>query len=79
MKTLKQWMEKNGVTQAALGERLGVRQHTISQWLAGKRSPAITAIVGLAKATGIEASVLVVDSVRASVRHQKLTKRKRKA
>jgi transcriptional regulator with XRE-family HTH domain len=79
MKTLKAWMDKNGVTQAQLGERVGVNQNTVSQWIAGKRSPAVTVILKLSKATGIEPSLLVVDSVRASVRQRKLTREGRRA
>ena len=51
--TIKQLREKQNMTQAELGERIGVSSKTISKWETAKGLPDITLLQPLAQALGI--------------------------
>jgi transcriptional regulator with XRE-family HTH domain len=48
-----------GLSQGALGERLGVTQQAVAQYESGKRLPGVLAFVELAKALGVPCQELV--------------------
>mgnify|MGYP003651543131 CR=1 FL=1 len=56
---LAEWREKVGISQEALGGRLGVSDVTISRWETGKRRPDLDAQAAYAEALGIEPYDLV--------------------
>ena len=49
---LKEAREAAGLTQVALGESVGVEQHTISQWESGHRTPRADKLPLLARVLG---------------------------
>ena len=51
---LAEWREHRGLSQEALGGRLGVSDVTISRWETGKRRPDMDAQAAIAEALGIE-------------------------
>lgn len=52
-KTIKALREKRGLTQAALGERLGVSDKTVSKWETAKGLPDISLLQPLGEALGV--------------------------
>lgn len=46
---LKKLRKEKGLTQKELGERLGVKQNTFTNWENGKREPTLENVVKLAK------------------------------
>ncbi len=57
--TIKLLREKNGMTQAQLGEILGVTDKAVSKWETAKGLPDITLIEPLAKALGVSVQELL--------------------
>lgn len=57
--TIKTLREKNGMTQARLGEILGVTDKAVSKWETAKGLPDITLIEPLAKALGVSVPELL--------------------
>jgi len=51
---LAEWRESKGLSQEALGGRLGVTDVTVSRWETGKRRPDLSAQAAIAEALGIE-------------------------
>ena len=51
---LRQLREKAGLTQKELAEKAGLSQNGISQWEAGKREPAWSAVLALCGALGVD-------------------------
>lgn len=58
---LKEAREAAGLTQVALGEIVGVEQHTISQWESGHRIPRADKLPLLAKVLGCTIDDLFTD------------------
>ena len=57
--TIKRLREKNGMTQAQLGEILGVTDKAVSKWETAKGLPDITLIEPLAKALRVSIAELL--------------------
>lgn len=51
---LREWRQLRGLSQAALGERVGVTHRTIGLWEAGKRNPPLQKQADLARELGIQ-------------------------
>jgi transcriptional regulator with XRE-family HTH domain len=51
---LAEWRESRGLSQEALGGRLGVSDVTISRWETGARRPDLNAQAAYAEALGVE-------------------------
>ncbi len=49
-----EWREAKGLSQEALGGRLGVSDVTVSRWETGKRRPDLDAQAAIAEALGVE-------------------------
>lgn len=58
---LKEAREAAGLTQVALGEIVGVEQHTVSQWESGHRIPRADKLPLLAKVLGCTIDDLFTD------------------
>lgn len=52
-------MQAEGLNQSKLGEKIGVRQNTISAWLLGKKEPSIRSLWLLADYFDVEIDYLV--------------------
>lgn len=48
------WRESKGLSQEALGGRLGVSDVTVSRWETGKRQPDLNAQAAIAEALGLD-------------------------
>lgn len=55
---LAEWREHRGLTQAQLGDRLGVSSVAISRWECGSRRPDLNVLAAISEALGIELSAL---------------------
>lgn len=51
---LAEWRESLGLSQEALGERLGVSGVTVSRWETGRRRPDLNVLAAICEALGIE-------------------------
>lgn len=51
---LAEWREKRGLSQEALGNRLGTSDVTVSRWETGKRQPDLNAQAAIAEALDID-------------------------
>lgn len=51
---LAEWREARGLTQEALGDRLGTSGVTISRWETKKRRPDLAALAAIAEALGMD-------------------------
>ncbi len=58
-KVLKKVREKRGLTQAALGEKVGVHQVTIARLETGERNPSMDLLQRLAKALKVKVGRLL--------------------
>ena len=56
---LKGLMQEEGLNQVKLAEKVGVKQNTISAWLAKKKEPCITSLWLLADYFGVEVDFLI--------------------
>ena len=56
---IKELMQAEGLNQSKLGEKIGVRQNTISAWLLGKKEPSIRSLWLLADYFDVEIDYLV--------------------
>ena len=56
---IKELMQTEGLNQSKLGEKIGVRQNTISAWLLGKKEPCIRSLWLLADYFDVEIDYLV--------------------
>ena len=56
---IRELMRAEGLNQSALGEKIGVRQNTISAWLLGKKEPCIRSLWLLADYFDVEIDYLV--------------------
>lgn len=63
---LAEWREYRGLSQDALGNRLGVSDVTVSRWETGKRRPDLNAQAAIAEALDIEPVDLFRDPHRPS-------------
>lgn len=63
---LKEAREAAGLTQVALGEIVGVEQHTISQWESGHRTPRADKLPLLAKVLGCTIDELFAPNQKAA-------------
>lgn len=61
MKTLADHLDRAGITQARLAERLNVSQPTVSDWVRGVKKPRPSKVPELARVLGIPVSRLFVD------------------
>ena len=43
-KRIRELMKEEKLTQVALGEKIGIKQNTISAWLLGKKEPCIRSL-----------------------------------
>jgi transcriptional regulator with XRE-family HTH domain len=59
MERLKRWLSETSTTQKALGETLGVKQPTVSDWVSGETSPSIDNLRELSRVTGISIDELL--------------------
>lgn len=55
--------KRQGLTQQALADRLGVEQPTIQRWEKGKREPELSQLIALAEALGVEPGELLDPSI----------------
>jgi transcriptional regulator with XRE-family HTH domain len=62
--TLAEWMEKAGVSQAALAARVGISQGQVSRLVAGRRSPGRRVALALERETGGEVKAASWDEPR---------------
>jgi transcriptional regulator with XRE-family HTH domain len=60
--TLKEWMQKEGLTQSEAAKRLGASQQNISNWALGKNEPTLRMALAIEKKTrgAVTAADLVV-------------------
>ena len=56
---LKGLMQEEGLNQVKLAEKVGIKQNTISAWLAKKKEPCITSLWLLADYFGVEVDFLI--------------------
>lgn len=56
---IRELMNAEGLNQSQLGEKLGVRQNTISAWLLGKKEPCIRSLWLLADYFDVDIDYLV--------------------
>lgn len=59
---IKELREKNGMTQAALAEKLSVSDKAVSKWETGRGYPDITLLEDIARAFGISVTELMVGN-----------------
>lgn len=62
MNTLKRLRKENGMNQAELAARLGVKQNTVSGWENGVRHPGIQMLIKLAGVFGCTVDELLSDA-----------------
>jgi transcriptional regulator with XRE-family HTH domain len=60
--TLKDWMQKEGLTQPEAAKRLGASQQDVSRWVLGKNEPTLRMALSIEKKTrgAVTAADLVV-------------------
>ena len=58
MKTLRQYLKRNGISQVDFAKQVGVSQPTVWAWLHGRKNPSLNHLNKLADLTG-----LTVDSL----------------
>ena len=58
-KRIQELMQSEGLNQTKLGEKIGVRQNTISAWLLGKKEPSIHSLWLLADYFDVDIDYLV--------------------
>ena len=56
---LRELMRAEGLNQTKLGEKIGVRQNTVSAWLLGKKEPCIRSLWLLADYFDVDIDYLV--------------------
>ena len=56
---LKGLMQEEGLNQVKLAEKVGIKQNTISAWLAKKKEPCITILWLLSDYFGVEVDFLI--------------------
>ena len=56
---IRELMRAEGLNQSKLGEKIGVRQNTISAWLLGKKEPCIRSLWLLADYFDVDIDYLV--------------------
>lgn len=56
---LKRWRHREGITQAELARRCGVRINTVARWERGEQVPRGALLVKLLDATGLPADAIV--------------------
>lgn len=56
---LRALMDERELTQSALAQASGLRQGSISDWLAGRHEPSLSALAAMADALGVTIDVLV--------------------
>ena len=61
---IRQLRTEQGMTQAALGARLGVCAKTISKWECGRGCPDLSLVGALARITGVDAAALLDGELR---------------
>lgn len=59
MERLREHMEEEGITQAALGRKVGVNQSTVSDWLNGRIEPTVPNLKKLRRVTGLSVDELL--------------------
>ena len=67
MNTLKKLRKENGMNQAELAEKIGVKQNTVSGWEKGVRHPGIQMLLKLASVFGCTVDDLITDEGSAAV------------
>ena len=55
---LAEWRDHRGLTQAQLGDRLGVSSVAISRWEGGSRRPDLNVLAAISEALGVDLSAL---------------------
>lgn len=60
---LRQKLEEKGVSQAALGEAVGVSQQMVAHILTGRKRPTLELAVGIARALGCTVDELLESEV----------------
>lgn len=61
-KFLRKYRLVNGLTQAALAEKLSISQNAVSQYESGKRSPSVKKLADIASVLNCSVSDIVSDS-----------------
>lgn len=59
---IKEYREKNGMSQTEFGQRVGVNKQTVSKWENGLTQPSISKIYEIAKETGIDLKYFIGDA-----------------
>ncbi|HOI92318.1 MAG TPA: helix-turn-helix domain-containing protein [Candidatus Rifleibacterium sp.] len=63
---IKHLLKVNGLTQAELGERIGVPQSTVASWVTGRGNPKHDSLLKLSKAFGVSMEFFTEDSAEAA-------------
>lgn len=66
-RTIAQWLELTGKTQAELGDLIGVAQPVVSRWIRGVESPEQRHWPKLAKVTGLPITAFMRPEVAAEL------------
>lgn len=61
MKTVKDWLKKQGLTQRQFAALLGSHEVEVSRWLNGKKKPSLQTLDNMAKVTGLKLQTLAED------------------
>ena len=56
---IRELMKEENLTQVKLAAQIGVKQNTISAWLAGKKEPCIASLWALADRFGVSVDYLI--------------------
>lgn len=56
---IRELMKEEGLTQVALGGKIGIKQNTISTWLSGKKEPSIASLWAIADYFQVDIDYLV--------------------
>lgn len=56
---IRELMKEEGLTQVALGGKIGIKQNTINAWLSGKKEPSIASLWAIADYFQVDIDYLV--------------------
>jgi transcriptional regulator with XRE-family HTH domain len=62
MDALREYMQREGISQAELARRVGVQQPTVWEWLHGKSRPRAKHLVVLSEKTGLSVDDLLKEN-----------------
>ena len=61
VKTIKNLMVKQGVSQRLMAEQIGVTEAAMCRWMQGKRNPNILYVEKMAKVLGYKLSIVITE------------------